>query len=456
MKILFFGEVEDDVQFLNNILKAHFKKVHLVPARDQQQLIDVLSNDGPYGFCIIDCSHKDISPNVVYDTIIGFIGERPCLFMEPQAIVNGRVEQEMFERVESNDILVTPLDSNLDDLKAKITDCIKWAQDQENEQCIVDSKKDDFIGMKIKNFYLYNTFAYDLYVAVTSTKFLKAIMKNTHYTEGDIQRYVKKGVKRLYIRKDDQIKFLEESIQKCMEQIEILPISVELMKTHIIAFSVIQDYVSNFGVTESVQALTEKLIDSIPLLCQEKKLPEIVSEFPFGDAGVATKSVLVAYICDHMLMGMEWKARSSKAKMIISAILHDAFLENDDLSKISTLEDEDFEMMGTVERDEFINHPMKAARIANQFTGYSDIDYIIEQHHELPSGVGFPHGWSSMKLSILSCIFITSYNFTNICSDLELTPANVKKIIRYMSKSYNVGNFKDPMKILVDIFNVKI
>lgn len=456
MKILYFGEVEEDVQYLKNILKTHFKKIHLVLARDQQQLVDVLSYDGPFGFCIIDCSHEDISPTVVYETITGFIGERPLLFMGTKAIVNDRVEQEVFESRENNNILITPLDKNLDELKNKLTECVKWAQDHEYEQSIVDIDREEFIGMKIKSFYLYNTFAYDLYVEVTSTKFLKAVVKNTSYSEGDIQRYVKKGVKRFYIKKDDQLKFLEETIVKCRDQLEVLPNSIELMKTHVIAFSVIQNYVSNFGVTESVQELTESLIDSIPKLCRDKKLPEIMQEFPFGDAGIAAKSVLVAYICDHISKGLDWNARSSKAKMIISAILHDSFLDNDDLSKITTLEDEDFEMLGNIEKDDFIKHPEKAARIANQFTGYSDIDYIIEQHHELPSGEGFPHGWSSMKLSILSCVFITAYNFTNICSDLELTVENIKKIIRYMSKNYNVGNFKDPMKILADIFNVKI
>ena len=153
---------------------------------------------------------------------------------------------------------------------------------------------------------------------------------------------------------------------------------------------------------------------------------------------------------------MEWNARSSKAKMTISSILHDIFLENDDLSRIKKLDDKNFELMSSVEKNEFIQHPMKAARIANQFAGHSDIDYIIEQHHELPNGEGFPLGCNSLKLSVLSCIFITSYNFANISSGFDLTPSNVRKVIRHMLKTFNVGNFKEPMKILAEIFNVKI
>lgn len=456
MKILYFGDNNQDIQFLKNILKAHFKKTFLVVAKNQQELIDVLSYDGPFGFCMIDTSFKDLGPNVIYDTIIKFIGERPCLFIGNKATITDRVDQEFFERMDENDIILAPIENDIDDLKNKITACSRWAAEQEYEQSIGDVKRDDFIGMRIKSFYMFDTFAYDLYVEVTSTRFLKAIMKNTPFSQGDIQRYVKKGIKMFFVKKDEQLKFLEETIQKCQHQMQTLPCGIELMKTHIIAFSVIQSYVANFGVTESVQNLTENLIDSIPDLCQEKTLPEIMVDFPFNDAGIAVKSVLTAYVCEHLLQKIGWTARSSKAKMIISAILYDAFFDSDEYSNITTLEDEQFLALSDIDKEKFLEHPILASRIANQFSGHSDVDYIIEQHHELPTGDGFPHGWSSMKLSILSCIFITSSNFTNICVGMELNPINIRKIVRYMAKTYNVGNFKEPMKLISEIFGVKI
>ena len=177
MKILFFGEASEEVVLLTNILKTHFKKNILVSVSDEKELIDVLSYDGPFGFVVIDCTFKASDPNEVYETILGFIGDRPCLFMGTQAIVNDRVEQDVFERLEENDVLISPLDSNIEQLKNKLAICLKWAQDQEYEQSIEEINKEEFIGMKIKSFYLYNSFAYDLYVEVTSTKFLKAISK---------------------------------------------------------------------------------------------------------------------------------------------------------------------------------------------------------------------------------------------------------------------------------------
>lgn len=456
MKILYYGDNDQDYILLRNILKTHFNNTVLVIAKNQKELIDVLSYDAPFGFCMIDTRLKDLDLNNIHGKINEFIGQRPCLFIGSNATIKDRVYDEIFASMDENDIITCPIENDIEDLKNKMAVCFKWVNDQEYEQGIEEVKKDDFIGMRIKSFYMFDIFSSDLYIEVTSTRFLKAISKNTPISQGDIQRFIKKGVKMFYVKKDEQLQFLEQAIQKSQYQLEALPLSIELMKVHIIAFSLIQNYVVNFGVTESVQNLTEKLIDSIPQLCDEKSLPEIFVNFPFRDGGIAVKSVLTSYVGEHLLSKMGWKARSSKAKLIIASILHDAFLESDEYSTISTLQDMQFWDLSDVEKDNFSKHPLLAARIANQFSGYSDVDYILEQHHELPTGNGFPYGLSSIKLSVLSCIFITSSNFTNICMGMDLSASNLKKIIGHMAKTYSAGNFKKPMNILSDIFNVKV
>jgi hypothetical protein len=453
---LYVGDNVEESTLLSNIIKVHFKKVQLAVAESNEQLIDILSYEGPFGFCIIDCSNKGLIPDDVYSTISGFIGERPCLFVGSPSSIKDRVDQDVYQRLEENDTLLRPIDKDLNVLISKLQICLKWAKEQEYEQSIVEVDRSEFLNMKIRSFYLYDEFPYDIYVEITSTKFIKAIAKNTKYTQGDIQKYVKQRVKHFYIKKDEQLDFLEQTIQKCSMQIQTLPNGIELTKTHIISFSVLQSYVSNFGVTQTVQELIELLIDSIPESCKDKQLTEIINDFPFSNGGVAVKGVFVAYVCDQLLRAMEWNARSSKGKMIIASILHDAFIDNDDLSKITQLDDEAFTSLSLDDQESFIAHPRKAAEMAGQLSGHSDIGFIIMQHHELPSGEGFPHGWSSIKLTILSCIFILSYNFSNISCDLELNSKNLKRIIRYLAKTYNVGNFKDPMKILAKLLNISI
>ncbi|MGK0367559.1 MAG: hypothetical protein ACI9QD_000696 [Thermoproteota archaeon] len=365
-----------------------------------------------------------------------------------------RVTDEAYKNNEYNEVLQKPI--SVEHFKNVIEHSLSWSNEQAYEECLVEINKEEFLPMKLRNFYLYKSFPFDAYVEVTSVKFLKAIEKDVPYTHSTIQRYAKKYIKNFYIKKDDQIEFLENSMRKCIDQLSILHPGIELAECHIVSFSVLQSFMSQVGVSDLANELIEALIDSIPIQCSYKPLNEIILEFPFINGGTAVKSTITAYMCNYILMSLGWNGRTSFAKLLISSILHDATLENEAWGKIITLEDSKYLELDPEVQEKFTGHIAKAAELSTHFSAYPDISFIIEQHHELPSGKGFPYGWSSIKLTTLSSIFILCQNFSNMLLDLDITKPNLTKLIKYFSTTYNIGNFKQPMKYLAEHFKIRI
>ena len=59
-----------------------------------------------------------------------------------------------------------------------------------------------------------------------------------------------------------------------------------------------------------------------------------------------------------------------------------------------------------------LNHPKEALKILSQIDGIpEDSLRIIQYHHELPGGKGFPSGYDAMKLDRLSLTFLISEDF---------------------------------------------
>src|SRR5690606_9882370 len=98
--------------------------------------------------------------------------------------------------------------------------------------------------------------------------------------------------------------------------------------------------------------------------------------------------------------------------------------------------------------EDYVAHPVRAAVIASQFTSFTDVDYIVELHHELPNRKGFPNTPQHTKLTPICSIFNISQH---IASELDLIkkPNNqhLLKILRAMNRDYNIGSFKEALKI---------
>lgn len=455
MKVLFVSENKHDWELLRRMMKNLYKEVEFMCAINQADAINIVSSDGPFGIFLIDAEMKNTDPDSLVNMLIDFSGDRPCLFLGKDSIIIDKISQKTYQSNEYNEKLLKPLDREdiIDDLKVKIAGALRWAKEEEFEAAIEEVNPDDFISMKIKSFYLYNIFPHDIYLSITSTQYIKIISANKNYTLSTLNIYTKKNIKHLYIKKNDQLKFLEHESIKCLKALSKPNIKTEdLYIISLKSITVLHLIMRSLGVTSAVLKLTESITDALISMCNTSRpLKDILESYPSSYHGTASKSLLTCIIANKLCKQMGWDSTTTKKKLAVSSIIQDYILPDDGLSKINFLSDPRLQNYTEEEMRIFINHPKTVADISRQFTMYPDIDYILEHHHELPLRTGFPAQPPQTKLISICGVFNTAQYFASEIDGHKITNGLSRKILKAMNTNFSIGNFKEPYSFLMNL-----
>ncbi|EQC52614.1 HD domain-containing phosphohydrolase [Bacteriovorax sp. DB6_IX] len=448
MKALYICDDKEEWNHIRNLFASHFPKVELICVLDGNDAIEYLSYEGPFALILIEASIKTDSPTELTKRILEVSGERPVIFLGAKAYIQDRVAEELYLKSEINDIVIRPIE--IPKFKEAIKKAIDWASHEEFEQSIEEIDREELLPMKLRNFYLFDSLPYDVYLELTQTKFIKIISANKRYSHSDINAYAKKNVKFLYLQKNEYLKFLEDGIEKLLIIFDSPKLSAKkIIANQIRSVLIIHQYVQTVGVSENLIKLCDKVISiTRDVTLEYKKFRNILPLFPKAHSDLAEQAVMTMYLSETILTALGWASETSRKKLGLASLLYDSMLTNDDLSKIRSLEDPQLQMFTVSEQEEFKDHPLKAASMAQYFQGYPDTDFIIAQHHERPKGDGFPHKLTNNKLTAHSCAFILSNNFvTRLVSDGK-DPGVLLNIFREMKSIYNQGNFKEPLSAL--------
>ena len=449
MKALYICDNKEYWAELRNLFNAHFGNVQLsycIQASDAFQLLNI---DGPFGLVIIDVAMKGAEPSDLYNQIIDIAGVRPILFLGELHLIKSRVPEEIFTEEDSpHHYIQRPIDIEL--FKERIEQAQEWLAKEDFEQSVDELDRKDVLPMRLRNFYLFKSIPYDVYLELTQTKFLKVINKDKPYSHSQILSYNRKHIKYLYLRKDDYLKFLEDGIKEVSRVLYIKNLKFKIaLPFQIKACLIIHQYLKTVGVTEDIVALINRVIAVTgEVFDNHPDYKKIIHEIPFKQGDFAEQSVLTSYVAETILQGLGWRSDLSRKKLGLAAIMQDCLLSNEDMLKINSLDDPNLKMFTEQEQEEFRNHPLKAAELAANIQGYSEAEFIIQQHHELPSGNGFPGRLTINKLSAHSCAFILASNYTLRLAQTPKEPKDKIKVLMDLKRIYKQGNFKEPFSAL--------
>lgn len=459
MKVLFVSEIAEEQEQVKRILKNIHKELEMLSVNNLKNAMDIVSTDGPFGFFIIDAEMKNTDPDQTAKALVDLAGDRPLIFLGHNTIINDRISQEVYDANANNEKILKPInrDDFLDDFKNSTDTALKWAKDEEFATSIEKIDPEDFVKMKIKSFYLYTVFPYDIYLEFTPTQYIKIISANKPYTINTLATYAKKNIKHLYIRKDDQLKYLEEEAKKCLKAIRKSTFQgKDLFIIMLRSITIMHQYLLALGVSPTVLTLANALTDTI-ITTTEKypKLKSLLQNYPHLYEGIASKSLLTGFISAYLCKQMGWDSITTKKKLAIVSLLQDYNLPDETLSKINLMSDPRLTSFSEGHIKKFIEHPMQVAEIARQFTMFPEIDFIIENHHELPNRKGFPNQPVQSKLTAINAVFNLSQYMAAEIDGYEYSPELNNKVLRSMNRDFNSGQFKDPLKLLKKIIGSK-
>lgn len=454
MKALYIGEGSEDFDYLARLFHAHFPKVPLINANNSKVATELLTCDGPFGIIIIDAVLRAESPEEIVEKIIDLTGNRPAIFVGPKTFIETRVSEELYRKHEANQILYRPFE--VKDFKKVVDAVLTWAQQEEFEQSIIEIDYKDYLPIKIKNFYFYNEMPYDAYLEVTHAKFVKIISKCKWYPHSKITALVTKGVKSLYLRQEDNLRFLNASSERLVSSLNDISADktklgpMEIFHTQIEAVSILHQFLRSVGVGAPVITLATSVIHSIcSVFDSMKNWEKIGSKFPLEGKGTAECGVLTCYLALGLLKSIKWDSKMSRDKLGLASIIQDSTITNDKMMQIQTLKDPIFSEFTEDEQREYRHHPQKAADISNSFSGFSDVSFIIEQHHEHPEGIGFPFKLNSFDITPMSAAFILANRIG--CEWVRTTDKKLRTLhmaTDRLHKEFNSGNFKDVIKAI--------
>lgn len=448
MKALFVCDNKEDWGLLSNLFKAHFSNVELVCALNGEKAMEYLSYEGPFGIILMDVSLRSDSPNQLTQDILDFGGEKPIIFVGEKMMLNDRIEPALLEN-EINDFILKPYD--IENFQEVVKQGLEWAESEEFEQSVEEFDRSELLPMKLRNFYLFKKIPYDVYLELTQTKFIRVISAEKPYTQSLLQYYSKRNIKFFYLKKNEYLRFLEDSIELLKVELSKSGRSLsQVLTTQIKAGLIIHQYLRTVGVSDSVIELVHAVIEKTEESFNHAGgIKTILSHFPRLKQDFAEHSILTMYFCESICEGLGWGSGITRKKLGLASLLQDCALSNEDLLKIQNLQDPQLEMFSENDKEEFEKHPQKAAEMALYFSRFPETDFIILQHHELPNGEGFPHGLSANKLTILSCVFALASQFVAKLVSSEKKDGSVfTETFHQFKTSHNTGNFKEPVAAL--------
>jgi len=452
MRVLMICNRDDQYQIIRDLFNEHFPKVALAWVKGRQEsILNIREYGGPL-FTIIDSTLADESIHDLFLQIAQLTAREPIVFIGSGSAEKKELPPDFYDVNASNGVIKRPIGA------AQFIETVKKAMGHLYEGMLLEQpinfNKGECLPMKIRGLYRMEKAQYDVFFEIMEGKFYKVFSKGDPIYHANLNKLARKGVKTLYLKKDDQLNYIDEAIEKLQKTWTIPELSNDnIFVLQITSCGIIHDAVKTVGVTEKVEELTRKIIDFLPIVFKKYgSLQDLLEEFPFHNKDLAEQSVLTMYIAHALLLKMGWGADMSVMKLGLASILHDAFISNDDLVVVTSLNDRNLHMFNAADQDDFVHHPVRAAKIAQEFEQFSDVDFIISQHHELPDGSGFPQGLNSHQITGLSSLFVLANNLVAQICQKGMEREALVKVFQKFDEYYSMGNFKAPLKLLKDLF----
>jgi response regulator RpfG family c-di-GMP phosphodiesterase len=170
----------------------------------------------------------------------------------------------------------------------------------------------------------------------------------------------------------------------------------------------------------TVAQLDEKVEQVLVEIRKENKLKKLFASMKINrdpESYLAVHVGMLINISTAISMKLEWNTEKTLSKFVYASYLHDiALADRNDLAQIT-----DFKEL-TMKKEELspadyklvFEHPNIAATTLSDYRDIPmDVLTIVRQHHELPSGEGYPSKISHKKIIPMSAVFIIAHDLTD-------------------------------------------
>lgn len=295
-----------------------------------------------------------------------------------------------------------------------------------------------------------------VFLKIASDNFVK-VAGEGGFSWKDAEPYVAKGAKAFYLPSEPYLDFCRALAEKLAREDGERVAIPDAIHTH----EVVVELTRAFGFTEATRVLIEAAVAKVrKSISASPKIEELMQSVASEDESyLSGHSVQVAHAACGLLALIE-DASSKEThekfdRLALAAFLHDLTLRDDFLARCQSAEEmlsgSKYSDVTVIEKDRYLNHPKDAAALVRLLRSPAlDAGTIIEQHHELPDGSGFPNGIRGAQLGLMSSVFIVAHALI-VQVHADKGRVDVERFVRENGARFKDGHFAAVMKALREL-----
>lgn len=286
-----------------------------------------------------------------------------------------------------------------------------------------------------------------------SGKFVKLNYSSDHFVE-ILRKLQQKDVTEVYIKESDSQKLIEHIAESMSNKSFYDPKTLNAQRVEQVnaAMETVKGIINQLGVEpETVRLLKTINGRAMTLLQESPSIFAFIKQFKKNCSEEFLLSILTNYIMTLTIDKFPWRSEQVKEKGALASMMCDMTLTKEDFKVLR-----DWEKNGGDLPERLRRHPADIAEALKKNKLLIPIETItiIEQHHEMPDGSGFPHGINSNRFNQLSTIFIVSQQFTNMLHENDYNFEKRGEIISKIREKYGSSKmFDKAIDALVTVVN---
>lgn len=218
------------------------------------------------------------------------------------------------------------------------------------------------------------------------------------------------------------------------------------------AFDSVALMLSKNGISEKSISLSKATIIAMEKIVKNSpKLDVLMAILSRDQNSIAWRHCLMTCVVSSaMIEKVDWGNKDQITKLAFTSFFHDICIPEDRLSSIQSIAELEEAGLDKDERQRVERHALKACEILRDQPGVPfGVDNVIQQHHGMPGGVGFPEDHLDNRITPLAIVFRIAEHYVHALlaadPEEELNPA---LIIRDMLNRYNKGHYQKAMEAL--------
>ncbi|MBF0298959.1 MAG: HD domain-containing protein [Oligoflexia bacterium] len=317
----------------------------------------------------------------------------------------------------------------------------------------VDSSDDQFMKVKIAEFFSTKSVQFDVFIRLREGKYLKILHSGDTFSKERIDTYKnEKKVEYLYFKKEDRIRFVR--LQNYISE-KTAPNKAVAIETKV---GLIKNLAEVYVEGIYTEGLKPVLIDQGKALCgniyevvhNNSDLFKLLRTYSEKNNSLYAHSYMVTLFSSMIIKQFVWESKIVNESVGMAALLHDIgrTVQPAELKEMSP------NNMTKEQLEIYKKHPEEGVKILNGYPQIQEaVKQIILQHHERINGEGFPTGLRSHKILALAQIVGVADEFVQIMVDGALkAPEALKKMLAdpTCTKRHSAIILENFLKVFID------